>query len=212
LPLAPLPDVHDDEAGEESVREHPLGERLVEVLRRGRPEEHQVRLVDGRRLLLVRFDPHGIEVVGRRVERQQDVRDGLATVLAVGVDLAQDAVHLIILEEHGAVSQEGVLNALAAGELVPQSGGMTDIEEDAGVDLPRKVLARAARGQGQEVEVRPQVALIAHLPARQVREERHRAREGQAHVRVGRTGEREVHHQGHSRWVCVRCLPPLIHG
>ena len=144
--------------------------------------------------LLAGLHADRVDVVGGRVERQQDVGDRLAAVLAVEVDLPQDAVHLVVLEQHGVGADQGVLDALAAGELVADGAHQPHLEEHARVDLPGKVLARSAAGQRQQVEVGPQIAGRADLSAGQERLQGHCPAERQAHVRVRRVGHREVHH------------------
>ena len=54
----------DDHPGEEAVREHPLGERLVVVVWDRRAEDDQMRLVDRPRGLLAGLATHGEHGVG----------------------------------------------------------------------------------------------------------------------------------------------------
>ena len=80
--------------------------------------------------------------------------------------------------------------------LSPRALASPTSKQHVGVDLAREVLAGPAAGQRQQVDVGPQVAGRADLPAGQERLQRHRAAERQADVRIGCVGQREVHHLG----------------
>ena len=70
---------------------------------------------------------------------------------------------------------------------------MADLEQHARVDLARGNLTDAAAGEGQQIEVRSQIAGVARLATAQVRLQRQRAAEGQADVRIRRIAQCEFH-------------------
>ena len=170
-----------------------LRQRLVEVLRCRGAEQRQVRLVDVDRLFLIRFHANRIDVAGRGVERQQDVRDRLAAVFAVEIDLPKHAVHLVVLKQHPAGADERVLDAFARCELVAERSGHADLKQNLRIDFARKFLAGSAAGESEQVEICAQVTGRANLATGQKRLQRHRAAERQTDVRVRCIGEREVH-------------------
>ena len=52
------------------------------------------------RVLLVGFHSNRIDVAGRCVEREENIWDRFATVLAIEIDLPKHTVHLIVLKQH----------------------------------------------------------------------------------------------------------------
>jgi len=64
-----------------------------------------------------------------------------------GGNLSQDTIHLVILKQHRATSNQCILDALTAGKFITNTTSQTDFVENARIDFTRKFLARSAAGQ-----------------------------------------------------------------
>ena len=104
--------------------------------------------------------------VGRcRVQGQQNVRDRLATIVLVAIDLSQYAIHFVVLKQHSAATNQRILNPFTAGEFVPQRTRHANSLEHVRIDFAREFLPGSAAGQRQQIQIGSQIPVTMQMPS-----------------------------------------------
>ena len=170
LAMPTLADIDDNHPGEQTVGKHSVAERLVEVLRRGGTEQRQVRLVDVGHLFLTGLDADG----GRR--RWPTYR---ASAGCWGIDSCLLSRSKLICRRTPSISSFWNSMALVTGALAhpglpcplanlsPRAATCPISNRTRELTLRGKILAGAAAGQGQQVDIgRRSVASRTFRPQR----------------------------------------------